>query len=132
MIVYFIRLCSAITVLLVIQLCCSCYIIIKFSGSKLVRIVQHSPVQSSQAQSRLGVDIALDSGCCHVCHIFAHTLLQPILSLLIAKPGQDRPNQAMPGQSRPDQTRPDQTKPGQTRPDQTRPVHTVQYKTKVA
>ena len=83
-------------------------------------------------------EIALDSGCwlfvvCLIdCHVFAQTLVQPILSLLIAKPGQDRPNQAMPGQSRPDQTRPDQTKPDQTRPDLTRPVHTVQYKTKVA
>ena len=64
------------------------------------------------------------------CPIFAQTLLQPILSLLIAKPGQDRPNQAMPGQSRPDQTRPDQTRPSQTRPDQTRPDQFIQYSTK--
>ena len=54
-------------------------------------------------------------------HVFAETLLQPILSQLLAKPGQSWTNKARPDHSRPDQTSPDHTRPDQTKPVQARP-----------
>ena len=93
-------------------------------------VAELSPDPAQPSQAKMGAEIALDSGCCLVvwsfdCHVFAQNLLQPILSLLIAKPGLDRPNQAMP-----DQTILDQTSQSKTRPDQTRPDQFIQYSTK--
>ena len=60
------------------------------------------------------------------CHIFAQTLLQPILSKLLTMLGQARPNKVRLDQSRPVQARPDQARPGHTSPVLVTPVATWQ------